>query len=113
MPEHPPGAPVIDLIRPLLAAQQPQQRGLARAVAAADDGMLPLVEGEVTIVQDMPLRTRIGHKHMLNFNERATRRFHNTLQRVAKKKENPAIPFHANEIKKQGPVMGSICLAVP
>lgn len=28
MPEHPPGAPVIDLIRPLLAAQQPQQRGL-------------------------------------------------------------------------------------
>ena len=100
MPEHPPRAPVIDLIRPLLAAQQPQQRGLARAVAAADDGMFPLVECEVKIIQDMPFRTRIGHKHMLNFNERATRRFHNTLQRSAKKKENPAIPFHDNGTRK-------------
>ena len=100
MPEHPPRAPVINLIRPLLAAQQPQQRGLARAVAAADDGMFPLVECEVKIIQNMPFRTRIGHKHMLNFNERATRRFHNTLQRSAKKKENPAIPFHDNGTRK-------------
>ena len=53
MPEHLPRAPVIDLIRPLLAAQQPQQRGLARAVAAADDGMFPLVECEVKIIQDI------------------------------------------------------------
>ena len=42
----------------LIARQQTQQRGLARAVAAADDGMFPLVECEVKIIQDMPFRTR-------------------------------------------------------
>ena len=62
---------------------------------------VPPVECEVKIIQNMPFRTRIGHKHMLNFNERATRRFHNTLQRSAKKKENPAIPFHDNDTRKK------------
>ena len=86
------GTAVINLIRPLFAAQQTQQGGFSRSIPATDDCVFTLVQDQVAVIQDMLVRTWIGHEHMLDFNERTTQRFHETLQSLQRKKRIQRFP---------------------
>ena len=93
MPDHPPGAAMIDLVRPLFAAQQPQERGFTRTVAAPDDGVLPLAQCEGKIIENRPFRARIGDKNVLDFNQRTMRRFHHDAILPPKKQKRLSAAF--------------------